>query len=117
MSRKRIIAPSKAKAVKAGAALYLRGRSAGSPPPSVDDNPELTETELRSLKRVPLAKKVRWKLEMSQEEFAEAYRIPLGTLRDWEQHRSEPDQAAVTLLQVIEADPKGILKALKKVPA
>lgn len=82
-----------------------------------DDNPPMTDAELQSMRRVALAKRIRWKLEMSQEAFAKAYRIPIGTLRDWEQHRSEPDQAAVTLLQLIEADPKGILKRLEKVPA
>lgn len=54
---------------------------------------------------------------MSQQDFAEAYRIPIGTLRDWEQGRSEPDQAGLVLLQLIDADAKGVLKALKKVPA
>lgn len=54
---------------------------------------------------------------MSQEDFAETYRIPTGTLRDWEQYRSEPDAAARTLLLLIEADPKGVVKTLKKVPA
>ena len=29
-----------------------------------------------------------------QEEFAEKFRIPLGTLRDWDQGKSIPDQAA-----------------------
>jgi hypothetical protein len=42
---------------------------------------------------VSLAKRIRWKLGLSQTEFAEVFRIPAGTLRDWEQHRREPDQA------------------------
>jgi putative transcriptional regulator len=28
---------------------------------------------------------------MTQAEFAEAFQLPLSTLRDWEQHRSIPD--------------------------
>src|SRR5438309_1950555 len=34
--------------------------------------------------RVSLAKRVRWGLHMSQAEFVKTFRIPLGTLRDWE---------------------------------
>lgn len=81
------------------------------------DNPPLTDAELRSLRPVALSKRIRWNLGMSQEAFSEAYHIPIGTLRDWEQYRSEPDAAARTLLLLIEADPKGVVKTLKKVPA
>ena len=45
------------------------------------------------MRRRPRAYIVRRALHMTQEEFAEAYRIPIGTLRDWEQGRTEPDQA------------------------
>jgi DNA-binding XRE family transcriptional regulator len=39
-----------------------------------------------------LIKTLRRALALTQEEFAARFRIPLGTLRDWEQGRSEPDQ-------------------------
>lgn len=81
------------------------------------DNPPSTAAELKGMKRVALSKRIRWNLGMSQEAFSEAYRIPIGTLRDWEQYRSEPDAAARTLLQLIEADPKGVRKNLERVPA
>ena len=35
-------------------------------------------------------------------------RIPLGTLRDWEQGRTEPDQPARAYLTVIAHDPDGV---------
>jgi putative transcriptional regulator len=60
------------------------------------------------------AKRIRWKLRMSQSEFAHAFRIPLGTLRDWEQHRREPDQAAKAYLEVIAATPNAVRKVLAK---
>ena len=41
---------------------------------------------------VPRVKIIRRALHLTQEEFAERYRIPLGTLRDWERGRAEPDQ-------------------------
>src|SRR5262249_54495358 len=66
-------------------------------------------------RRVSLAKRVRWRLGMSQTDFAEAFQIPIGTLRDWEQHRCEPDQAARSYLKVIARNPKAVRKALEPV--
>ncbi len=37
---------------------------------------------------------IRRALGLSEEEFAVRFHIPIGTLRDWEQGRAEPDQAA-----------------------
>ena len=62
--------------------------------------------------RISLAKHVRFKLGLSQEQFAERFGIPIGTLRDWEQHRTEPDTAAMSYLKVIKANPKAVTKAL-----
>ena len=57
------------------------------------DAQPLTEARLASMKRVPRAKTLRRALGLTQEEFATRYHIiPVGTLRDWEQGRSEPDQ-------------------------
>lgn len=55
---------------------------------------------------------VRMRLGLTQEEFAARYHIPLGTLRDWEQHRAEPDQAARAYLKVIAKDPEFVAAAL-----
>jgi len=63
-------------------------------------------------RRVSFAKHIRFKLGMSQGEFAETFRIPLGTLRDWEQHRREPDQAARAYLEVIAREPEAVRRAL-----
>ena len=54
----------------------------------------LTEDDFRRMKRTPRAKIIRRALGLSQEDFAARYHIPIGTLRDWEQGRVEPDQAA-----------------------
>jgi putative transcriptional regulator len=62
--------------------------------------------------RLALAKRIRWALHMSQVEFAKTFRIPLGTLRDWEQHRRDPDQAAQAYLEVIAREPDAIRRAL-----
>lgn len=63
-----------------------------------------TPAQLKRMRRISPARHLRWKLCLSQAEFAKRFRIPLGTLRDWEQHRSEPDQAAQAYLKVIAAD-------------
>src|SRR5262249_30853492 len=64
--------------------------------------------------RVSLAKRIRWALHMSQIEFAKPFRIPLGTLRDWEQHRRDPDQAAQAYLEVIAREPEAVRRALAR---
>ena len=63
-------------------------------------------------RHLSLAKRIRWQLHMSQTEFAKTFRIPLGTLRDWEQHRREPDQAARAYLKVIAREPDAVCRAL-----
>jgi putative transcriptional regulator len=78
----------------------------------------LSDADFKRMKRVPQAKVIRQAQDMSQEEFAETYDIPIGTLRDWEQGRAEPDQAARAYLKVIARNPKAVRDALKPaVPA
>jgi putative transcriptional regulator len=77
------------------------------------DNQPTTEEQFEQMRRVPLTKRIRLKLMLTQEEFAARYQIPIGTLRDWEQHRSEPDQVTRTYLKVIAADPEWVAKALQ----
>jgi len=81
------------------------------------DNRPLTEEDMRRMKRTPRAKIIRRALGLSQEDFAARYHIPIGTLRDWEQGRVEPDQAARAYLTVIARDPDAVHKALNPVPA
>jgi putative transcriptional regulator len=76
------------------------------------DARSMTPDELRTTRRVPRIKTLRRALALTQEEFAARYHIPLGTLRDWEQGRSEPDQPARAYLTVIARDPEGVRKAL-----
>ena len=68
------------------------------------------------MKPVPRARTLRRALGLTQEEFAARYHIPIGTLRDWEQGRSEPDQPARAYLTVISHDPAGVRRALKAKP-
>jgi putative transcriptional regulator len=73
----------------------------------------LTPDDFKRMKRTPRAKIIRRVLGLTQEEFAARVHIPLGTLRDWEQGATEPDQAARAYLTVIACNPKAVADALK----
>jgi len=55
---------------------------------------------------------IREHMGMTQVEFAEALRIPVATLRNWEQGRVRIDPAARALFRILNRDPKHALKAL-----
>jgi putative transcriptional regulator len=80
------------------------------------DAQPLTEERLARMKPVPRARTLRRALGLTQEEFAGRYHIPIGTLRDWEQGRAEPDQPARAYLRVIAHDPEGVRQALEAKP-
>jgi len=81
------------------------------------DAQPLTEADLRRMKRTPRAKIIRRALELTQEEFAARYHIPLGTLRDWEQSRAEPDQPTRAYLTLIARDPERVNRMLNRRPS
>lgn len=76
------------------------------------DAPPLTPEQLAEMRRVSRLKALRQRLGMTQAEFAEAFHLPITTLRDWEQRRSTPDAPARALLLAIERDPKVMRKLL-----
>jgi putative transcriptional regulator len=61
---------------------------------------------------VPDVRAIRRQLRMSQQEFARVYRIPLATLKNWEQGRRQPDAPATAYLQVIAKCPREAREAL-----
>jgi putative transcriptional regulator len=87
----------------------VRQPLAPTPPdfvPAYDpDNLPWGPEQFAKAKRVPRVRTLRRQLSMTQEQFAESYGIPIGTLRDWEQGRTEPDAPAKAYLKVIAADP------------
>ncbi|MGA3095980.1 MAG: helix-turn-helix domain-containing protein [Bryobacteraceae bacterium] len=76
------------------------------------DAQPLTGADLTRMRRTPQAKIIRRALDLTQEEFAVRYHIPLGTLRDWEQGRAEPDQPARAYLTLIARDPDRVNRIL-----
>jgi putative transcriptional regulator len=77
------------------------------------DNPPLTPQSLAAMTPVARVHTLRRALGLTQEVFALRYHIPLGTLRDWEQGRSQPDQPARAYLAVIARDPEHVREALE----
>jgi putative transcriptional regulator len=86
-----------------------RHRAAVSDP----DAPPATEAQLARARRVPTVRALRARLNLTQEEFAARFHLPLGTVRDWEQGAHRPDKAAQVLLTVIARDPDAVARALE----
>jgi putative transcriptional regulator len=72
-----------------------------------------SKAQLAGARRVPTVAALRKKLKLTQEEFAVRFRLPLGTVRDWEQGAHRPDKAAQVLLTVIAKDPDAVMRALE----
>jgi putative transcriptional regulator len=85
----------------------IAGAAAADP-----DARPMTPDQLKNARRIPRIKTLRRALGLTQEEFAARYHIPVGTLRDWEQGRTQPDQPARAYLAVIAADPEGVSRNL-----
>jgi DNA-binding transcriptional regulator YiaG len=54
-------------------------------------------------------------VQLTQEQFAEALGISVGTLRNWEQSRVKPDGPGLALLRIAARDPNVIRKNLAAV--
>lgn len=62
---------------------------------------------------VPDVRAIRKQLGLSQQAFASAYRIPLATLKGWEQGRRQPDATASAYLSVIAGMPEAARDVLR----
>jgi putative transcriptional regulator len=57
-------------------------------------------------------KRVRRKLGMSQNDFAEQFGISAATVRNWEQGRRQPEGPARVLLTIIDREPAAVQRVL-----
>lgn len=55
---------------------------------------------------------LRARMDMTQEQFAARFGFSVSTLRHWERGDRKPAGAALVLLNVIERDPRSVLRAL-----
>ena len=78
------------------------------------DAQPLTPAQLARMRRTSRVKVLRERLGMTQAEFAEAFHLPITTLRDWEQRRSTPDAPARALVLAIERGPEVMRRLLKE---
>ena len=83
--------------------------------PDAQPIPRGSEEELAKLGLHHLVnvKKLRERMGLTQEAFAARYRIPVGTLRDWEQRRKNPDAPARAYLTVIARNPEAVAELLR----
>lgn len=51
---------------------------------------------------------IRIRSGLTQQQFSAEYKIPLSTIRNWEQGTRQPDQSAILYLLCIEALPKSV---------
>ncbi|MGB7259351.1 MAG: type II toxin-antitoxin system MqsA family antitoxin [Pseudolabrys sp.] len=59
-------------------------------------------------------KKIRAKLRLSQEAFAETYGFAVSAVRDWEQGRRQPERSARILLKIVQKEPEAVTRALAR---
>jgi putative transcriptional regulator len=57
-------------------------------------------------------KALRMKLKFSQSQFANIIGIPVATLRNWEQGRTDPDGPARVLMTALKNNPQEVIKAI-----
>jgi putative transcriptional regulator len=76
------------------------------------DNPPLTDEQLARAVFGRRVRLLRDRLGLSQPDFAGRFRIPVASLRDWEQGRRVPEAATRAYLTVIEREPEAVLRAL-----
>ena len=72
----------------------------------------VTARSLDRGQRARLIRRTRTSLGLSQSEFASRFRVPVGTLRDWEQARATAPDFAVAYVRVIGRYPDMVAKAV-----
>ncbi len=73
---------------------------------------DVTAEAMDRSQRARLIRKTRTRLGLSQVEFASRFRVPVGTLRDWEQARATAPDFAIAYVRVIGLHPDIVAKAL-----
>jgi putative transcriptional regulator len=83
--------------------------------PADPNDPEDRDVSVAALKRGFMGReirKLRYRLKMSQQEFAEAYGIPASNIRQYEIGRHMPPPAVRAYLKAIAVNPDGVRRAL-----
>ncbi len=70
------------------------------------------DTSRARLANGPDVKAIRERTKLTQDQFAVTFKLPLGTVRDWEQGRRQPETGSRLYLRMIEADPAAVRSIL-----
>ena len=73
---------------------------------------DVTAAAMDRGQRARLIRMTRTGLGLSQSEFASRFRVPVGTLRDWEQARATAPDFAVAYVRVIGRHPDMVAEAV-----
>ena len=76
------------------------------------DDFDVTAEAMERGQRARLIRKTRTELGLSQSAFASRFRVPVGTLRDWEQARVTAPDFAIAYIRVIKLHPDMVAKAV-----
>jgi putative transcriptional regulator len=79
-----------------------------NPPAQLNDNPDWTRSRLARLDHAAMLRVARARLGLSQDAAARLLGIHVATLRNWEQRRTKPDGAALTLIRLLHDHPDDI---------
>jgi len=82
-----------------------------------EDNPEWTEANTRPLTDSERLRIARMRLGLSQADLASLLRVPVASIRNWEQSRTKPEGLARTLIALLHHDPKGMRAKLEQAGA
>lgn len=80
--------------------------------PDDDEDFAVSAEGLERGQRARLIRQTRNGLGLSQSEFAQRFRVPVGTLRDWEQARVTAPDFAIAYVRVIARHPDMVAEAL-----
>lgn len=80
--------------------------------PNDPEDRDVSAEGLERGQRARLIRMTREALGLSQPEFAARFRVPVGTLRDWEQARSMAPDFAVAYVRVIAAHPDMVARVV-----
>ncbi|WP_137158352.1 helix-turn-helix domain-containing protein [Rhizobium sp. FKL33] len=80
--------------------------------PDDDEDFDVSAEALERGQRARIIRRTRSDLGLTQAEFAARFRVPVGTLRDWEQARATPPDFALAYVTVIARFPEMVTEAL-----
>jgi putative transcriptional regulator len=80
--------------------------------PDDDEDFDVSAEALERGQRARIIRRTRADLGLTQAEFAARFRVPVGTLRDWEQARATPPDFALAYVTVIARFPELVTEAL-----